>query len=94
MVKGISKRVVIVRAPDTKLFDEAIFILRDGVEGPGRGVGQEEILSEARRVAQLYVSRNTRPKKKRGISLVPGVIFAAAGAGAVGLLWLISSFIQ
>ena len=29
MVKGISRRVVVVKSPDPEIFDEAIFIVRD-----------------------------------------------------------------
>ena len=92
MVKGLSRRVVIVKAPDTRLFEEAIFILRDGTEGACGGVRQEEILSEARRVAQMYVRRSTRTGGSRAVlSWLPGAVFAAAGGGAVGLLWLACS---
>ena len=31
MVKGISRQVIVVQSPDPKLFDQAIFILRDDV---------------------------------------------------------------
>ena len=33
MVKGISRQVVLVHAPDTQLFEQAIFILKDSAEG-------------------------------------------------------------
>ena len=29
MVKGVSRRIVVVRAPEQNIFEEAIFILRD-----------------------------------------------------------------
>ena len=29
MVKGISRQVIVVHAPDPKLFEQAIFILKD-----------------------------------------------------------------
>ena len=29
MVKGISRQVILVHSPDPKLFEQAIFILRD-----------------------------------------------------------------
>ena len=31
MVKGVTKQVVVVRCPDTKYFDQAIFMVRDGI---------------------------------------------------------------
>ena len=33
MVKGISKQVIVVQSPDQKLFDQAIFILKDDAVG-------------------------------------------------------------
>ena len=33
MVKGIARRVVVVKSPDPKVFDEAIFLVREGYKG-------------------------------------------------------------
>ena len=33
MVKGISRQVIMVDAPEPKLFEQAIFILKDDLEG-------------------------------------------------------------
>ena len=33
MVKGISRQVIVVRSPDQKLFEQAIFILREEALG-------------------------------------------------------------
>ena len=30
MVKGVSRQVIVVHSPDPKLFEQAIFILKDG----------------------------------------------------------------
>ena len=49
MVKGVSRRVMILRATDTELFEEAIFLLRE--EALKKGVTREQLLQEARRVA-------------------------------------------
>lgn len=35
MVKGISRQVIVVRSPDPKLFEQAIFILREDALGKG-----------------------------------------------------------
>ena len=45
MVKGISRQVIVVHAPDPKLFEQAIFILKDNV---GEGITEEALLKEAR----------------------------------------------
>ena len=44
MVKGVSRQVIVVRPPDTKLFEQAIFILRDGADG---GISDEAQLRRA-----------------------------------------------
>ena len=35
MVKGISRQVIVVHSPDPKLFEQAIFILKDEAVGQG-----------------------------------------------------------
>ena len=46
MVKGISKQVIMVHSPDPKLFEQAIFILKD--EAVENGITEEALLKEAR----------------------------------------------
>lgn len=56
-VKGVSRRVVIVRSPDPEIFEEAIFFVRDDfLNSPG--VSREELLLQARDAAGNYVQRN------------------------------------
>ena len=80
MVKGISRQVIVVHSPDKKLFEQAIFILRDNM---GEGVTEEALLKEAERAIRLP----TVQKKWNG------PLWAAAGAAATGLAWLISVLI-
>ena len=47
MVKGISKQVIVVRSPDPRFFEQAIFIVREDALGR-EGVTDEEILKEAK----------------------------------------------
>ena len=42
MVKGFSRQVIVVDAPEPKLFDQAIFILKD--EALGEGVTEDALL--------------------------------------------------
>ena len=44
MVKGISKQVILVRPREDALFEQAIFIVKDGVTG----VTEQELLRQAR----------------------------------------------
>ena len=45
MVKGISRQVIVLHSPDPKLFDQAIFILKD--EAVEQGITEEALLKEA-----------------------------------------------
>ena len=50
MVKGISRQVIVVHAPEEKLFEQAIFILNENAVG-SEGVTDEQLLKEANFVA-------------------------------------------
>lgn len=60
MVKGISKRVVVVKTPINSIFDEAIFILNESADS---SVNAENILREACLLADGYVRRNCPEKQ-------------------------------
>ena len=83
MVKGVSRQVIVVPAPDPKLFEQAIFILRD--DAVLEGVTDEQLLREA----QAAIRGNDRPGRKRRL-LGYGAFWAAGGAMATGLAWLLS----
>lgn len=87
MVKGIARRVVMIKSPDPKIFDEAIFIVRD--ETARRpGVTTEELMREAQDVAERFVRqrRGARPS-------LPWWVWSAFGAGGMGLTWLLSALL-
>ena len=81
MVKGTSRQVIVVHAPEEKLFDQAIFILRDSAVG--EGISDEALLREAR----SYLDPPVRRKRKWVHS---GPLWGAAGAGVTGVIWLLS----
>ncbi len=60
MVKGISKRVVVVKTPINSIFDEAIFILNETADS---SVNAENILKEACLLADGYVKKNCPEKR-------------------------------
>jgi hypothetical protein len=84
VVKGVTHRVVVVKSPD-KLFEEAIFVIRDDVLF-GLGADKDKILKEARRIADSYVKGRNRIGK-RFISKFPAPFFTAVGAAAAGVAW-------
>ena len=88
MVKGINKQVIVVKAPDPRLFEEAIFILREGALA--EGASPEQVLKEARQAAKSYVSRSTIPGKWS--QAIPAPAYAAAGALAATPAWSLAPF--
>ena len=83
MVKGISRQVILVQAPDPKLFDQAIFILKENALG--EGVTDEQLLKEARAV----IRGSGGTGKKRRIYMYRS-FWAGTGALGMGLAWLIT----
>jgi len=80
MVQGISKRVVVVKSPDKRIFEEAIFILREDALSSS-GVSAEDIVKEACRAASGYLRRG------RGKRFIKPAMFTAAGLALAGLGW-------
>ena len=83
MVKGISRQVIVVDAPEPKLFEQAIFILKD--DAVGQGITDEELMKEA----QKAIHGTDRPGKRRHLYLY-GAVWAAGGAMLTGLAWLVT----
>ena len=86
MVKGISRQVIVVHSPDPKLFEQAIFVLKD--EAVGQGVTDEALLREANKA----LHSTTVEGKQRKLYLY-GPAWACGGALVTGLVWLITSFL-
>lgn len=86
MVKGISRQVIVVDAPEPKLFDQAIFILKEEALGQ-EGVTDEALMKEAK---QLLRSHN---REGKGHNVIPGPVWACSGAALTGLAWLLSTFL-
>ena len=74
MVKGISRQVIVVHAPDQQLFEQAIFILKDDAVARD-GITDDILLKEARRI----VAGNGCSKKGKHKFAAPlwrrGIIF-------------------
>lgn len=90
MVKGTSRRVIVVDSPDTELFEQAIFIVRNDVLSDS-GVTARQLVDEACRVARSYGRTCTMRRRlfRRGTPLFWG----ALGAGGIGLIWLLTALI-
>jgi len=81
MVKGTSRQIILVDSPDRELFDQAIFILKDG----GKEVSDEALLREAKRLV------GTNRGDKRPSDLLRGACWTLVGALFTAALWLFSA---
>ena len=84
MVKGISRQVIVVHAPEPKLFEQAIFILKDDALHQ-EGVTDDQLLQEAQKLI-----RASGDGKKRKL-LLYGPVWACFGAALTGLAWILSA---
>lgn len=87
MVKGISRRVVVVRPENDHVFEQAIFIVRDGEQ---RG---QDILKEACMVAERYLKNTVRYTPRRRYTLAQLFCAGLTGAGLVGGVWLAATLL-
>lgn len=87
MVKGTTKRVIVVKSPDPKIFEQAIFIVKEDYAGK-EGTNPSEVLKEAQKVADDYI-RGSVSGTRGLLSRLPPPIFAAVGAACAGIAWLV-----
>ena len=82
MVRGTSRRVIVVESPDTNLFEQAIFIVRNDALSKD-GVTAQQLVDEACRVARSYTRSHStrRPLLRCGSP----VFWSAAGAHSTDL---------
>lgn len=83
MVKGVSRRVVVVESPDARLFEQAIFIVRN--DAVHEGVTSRALIEEARRVARDYAAGDGRRLRSRLWTALPWLLLFAA---LTALVWL------
>ena len=83
MVKGVTRRVILVDSPDRKQFEKAIFILRDG-----SSESAEDLLLQAREIAAETMGGGRKPRQRSPW------LWLLAGAALTGVLWLLVSLIR
>ncbi len=85
MVKGTARRIVIVKSPDKRIFEEAIFIVReDYLHSPG--ITQGQLMKEAQDAAHGYMGTLKATSKKprgRGLLMTLSALFGSGAAFAV-----------
>ena len=81
MVKGISRQVIVVHSPDPKLFEQAIFILKD--DAVGEGITDEVLLKEAKQAIRSGA-------ENRSNIWLYGPLWACGGAFLTAMVWLVT----
>ncbi len=81
MVKGISRQVIVLQSPQTTLFEQAIFILKDGTPA----VTDAQLLKEADRLINSASLSGTSGWRR--------AFWACGGALFTGFLWLLTVII-
>ena len=87
MVKGISRRVIVVDSPDPRIFEQAIFILRNEAAAGG-GVTSQQLVDQAVRIAKNYARTHGGPPPAAQWRIAPWV-WTLVGAAAIGMVWLL-----
>ena len=91
VIKGTSKRVIVVKSPDPGIFEQAIFIIREDFAGQN-GVSEKDVLLQARRAANAYLGSG-RTRRQR-LTRLRAALFAAAGAACTAVAWFAVTFIR
>lgn len=89
MVKGITRQVILVKSPDPKLFEEAIFLVKEEAL-TGDEVSAQQVLKEARRAADGYLKQERAWSRR--LNRLPAALWGVLGAGAASALWALWLF--
>ena len=88
MVKGISRRVIVVDSPDPRIFEQAIFIIRNEAATGGGGVTSQQLVDQAVRIAKNYARTHGGTAPAATWRMAPWA-WTLVGAAAIGLVWLL-----
>ena len=84
MLKGISRRVIVVKSPDRRFFEEAIFIVKE--EALAReGVSADKVLREARQAADGYLRQGKAWNRR--LERIPAPAWGMLGAALASAGW-------
>lgn len=88
MVKGTSRRVIVVDSPDPHIFEQAIFIMRS--DAPD-GVTSRQVVDQAVRIASNYARTHgsVGPDRSRWLPW----LYSLLGGGIIGAVWLVAALI-
>ena len=85
MVRGVSRRVIVVKPEEQGVFEQAIFLVRD------HNVPRSDMVREACRIANSYLAPRRRQRRRAdGLSLLTGF---CAGVLLVGMIWALTALV-
>lgn len=84
VIKGTAHRIIVVKSPDTRLFTEAVFVVRDDVFR--EGVSEKELMRQAGEAAKAFTAAAI-PAAKRKIPYLLLLPMAALLAAAIYLIF-------
>ena len=92
MVKGLSRRVIVVDSPDPHIFEQAIFIVRNDAAVGSGGVTSQQVVDQAIRIAKDYARTHGAPPRRR-LRMSPWLA-ALLGGAAIGAVWLLAMLLS
>ena len=95
MLRGAKKNMIVVRTRDSRMFEEAYFVMRR--DSSLTAVDEADMLWEANRILENTVpqgprepqGRDTKGRGGRLRGVIGFLLGAVSGGGCVGLLWLL-----
>ena len=96
MIRGAQKRMIVVRTRDSRVFEEAYFVMRREAEGDG--ASEQDMIREANRILERSLPRDrltpppptqASPTARHGgfFWFTAGLI---SGGSVTGILWLLT----
>lgn len=83
MVKGTARRVIVVKSPDPKIFEQAIFVVREDYLHK-QGVSRKQLLRQAKRAADGYVGEACGGG---GVGVIPVILGFMLGVIITVIAW-------
>lgn len=91
-MRGSEKKIIYVKDTGSKIFEEAYFVIRRGVDGEDSRPSENDMVREATRIvaqngAEYPAARRRRRLREKILSFLAG---AAAATSIFGGVWLLS----
>lgn len=87
MVKGVARRVIMVNSPEPKVFEQAIFLVR---EEAFRNGTPDQVLKEAEQIAKNCLHQQNSSSTH---DIWPTVLSLLCGGGVASIIWAVFVFL-